>query len=135
MKKVGIWIDKKNAHLITLLGEKETFETIVSDVDDFRIGGGSGTRVKGGPQDVVQDSKYLEREKHQLKAYFTKVINKVKDADVITIFGPAEAGLKLQKEIQENHKTIATKLRALEKTDSMTENQTRALVRDYFKES
>jgi stalled ribosome rescue protein Dom34 len=133
MKNTGVWVDKEKAHIITLENGKETLKTIVSEVEDFHIHGGAGTRLKGGPQDVVQDSKYLEREKHQLKRYFKNITKEFNDADAIVIFGPAEAYLKFQKELQENYEHLNTKIKDAINADSMTDNQTIALVRDFFK--
>jgi len=132
MKNLGIWLDKKNARIISLENENERMDTIVSEVEDFHIQGGSGTKFKGGPQDVVQDSKYLEREKHQLKAYFKEIASKMKDAKAIVIFGPAQTKEKLRKELQENYKDLNTKVKAVKNADSMTDNQVKALVRDFF---
>lgn len=133
MKTIGIWMDKEKAHIITMKDEQEEMQTILSEIEDFRISGGSGTRLKGGPQDVVHDSKYLEREKHQFRAYFKKIVPLIGEADKIAIFGPAEAGEKFHKELSENYKHIFEKLEGVFKADSMTENQTKALIRDYFK--
>jgi stalled ribosome rescue protein Dom34 len=133
MKNIGIWLDKEKAHIVSLENTKETLETIVSEVENFRIHGGSGTRLKGGPQDVVQDSKYLEREKHQLKSYFKNITKEIKDADAIVIFGPAEAYEKFYKELKENYHTLSRKVKDARTVDSMTENQTIALVRDFYK--
>jgi len=58
MKRTGIWLDKRKAHIVSFYDSKESFNTILSNVDNFNVSGGSGTRFKGGPQDVVQDSKY-----------------------------------------------------------------------------
>ena len=133
MKNLGIWLDKEKAHIVNIENGKEEFITIKSNVENFRISGGSGTRFKGGPQDVVQDSKYLEREKHQLKAYFKQIASRIKHADAIVIFGPAEANEKFRKELQLHYKNISTKVKGLVKVDSMTKNQVKALVRDFFK--
>ncbi|AOW16822.1 hypothetical protein LPB03_04780 [Polaribacter vadi] len=133
MKNIGVWLDKEKAQIITIENGKETLKTIVSEVEDFHIHGGSGTRLKGGPQDVVQDSKYLEREKHQLKRYFKNISEEIKDADAIVLFGPAEAYLKFQKELQENYQHLNIKIKGAINADSMTDNQTIALVRDFFK--
>tara|TARA_R110000868_G_scaffold342697_1_gene603590 strand:- start:40 stop:231 length:192 start_codon:yes stop_codon:yes gene_type:complete len=57
------------AHIVTIYDGQVSFNTIVPDIEIFNIRGGSGTRFKGRPQDVVQDSKYLERGKHQLNKY------------------------------------------------------------------
>ncbi|MEA1897437.1 MAG: hypothetical protein U9N53_07210, partial [Bacteroidota bacterium] len=76
----GIWIDKNKAIIISVKNGKEEIHKIFSDIEDYRIKGGSGTKFKGGPQDVVQDSKYLEREIHQTKSFFEKVIPEIKNA-------------------------------------------------------
>ena len=133
MKNIGIWLDKEKAHIITLENEKETMNTIKSEVENYRIHGGSGTRFKGGPQDVVQDSRYLEREKHQLKAYFKEIASEIKNSDACVIFGPAETKDKLNKELQEKYKNIGLKVQGINVADSMTENQLKAWVRDFFR--
>ena len=133
MKNTGIWLDKDKAHLVTIENDAETFSTITSNMEHYNIGGGSGTRQKGGPQDVVQDSKYLEREKQQLKQYFNAIASQIRESDAIVIFGPADTNEKFGKELHENYNTLSTKIMGIEKADSMTENQVKALVRDFFK--
>jgi hypothetical protein len=131
MKKAGVWIDKKEAKIISIESENEQIKTIVSNVEDYRPSGGSGTRLKGGPQDVVQDSKFLEREKHQLADYFKKITHLIKDADDVVIFGPAQTGDKLYKELSEQ-KLYNFESLSVMKADSLTENQIIAWVRDYY---
>jgi stalled ribosome rescue protein Dom34 len=82
---------------------------------------------------VVQDSKYLEREKHQFRNYFNEIIPEIKEADSIVIFGPAEAKIKFKKELEENHKAVDKKVAKVETADSMTDNQVVAWVRDFYK--
>ncbi|NJB72162.1 hypothetical protein GGR42_002653 [Saonia flava] len=133
MKNIGIWIDKEKAHLVTLTDSNEKFETILSELEFFNPKGGSRTKTtKWGPQDVVQDSKYLEREKHQLKKYFQKLANAIDGADAVAIFGPADTNDKFRKELKENHPLLNQKVKTVEKVDSMTDNQVKALVREYF---
>ena len=132
MKNTGIWLDKDKALIVTIENNKETFTTIASNIEHFHAHGGSGTRLKGGPQDVVQDSKYLEREKHQLKQYFKDIAIEIKDADALVIFGPAGTNEKLNKELNQNYNSLSTKVKAVTKADSMTENQVKAWVRDFF---
>ncbi|RSK40421.1 hypothetical protein [Mangrovimonas spongiae] len=132
MKNVGIWLDKEKALIVTVKGDKETLQSVPSNIENFHVHGGSGSRFKGGPQDVVQDSKYLEREKHQLKQYFKTIVNHVNSADALVVFGPAETKDKFIKEVQQNYKPLTAKIKEVKKTDSMTDNQLKALVRDYF---
>ena len=62
MRNIGIWLDKEKAYIVSIENGNEDTNTVISEVENYRIHGGSGTRFKGGPQDVVQDSKFLERE-------------------------------------------------------------------------
>jgi hypothetical protein len=135
MKKIGIWLDKEKAHLVTLKNENIRFNTITSELEFYHPKGGSPSRSRWGPQDVVQDSKYLEREKHQLKLFFKEVANTINDADVIVILGPGDTNTKFFKELNENYKTLALKVKAVKKADSMTENQLKAMVTDFFDKS
>ena len=133
MKNTGIWIDKDKAFIVTLENNVEALHTITSNVEHYRTHGGSGTRFKGGPQDVVQDSKYLNREKQQLKKYYKSLASEIKNTDALVIFGPADTSKKFSEELQNNYKSLSTKIMAVKKTDSMTENQIKALVRDFYR--
>lgn len=133
MKKTGVWLDKNKALIVTIENKEETLQTITSNIDHFNPHGGSGTRQKGGPQDVVQDSKYLEREKHQLKHYFKEIAAEIKDTEALVIFGPAGTNEKFGKELHDNYNSLSTKIKGIRKADSMTTNQVKALVRDFFR--
>ena len=133
MRNIGIWLDKEKAHMVTIENGNEVMDTLFSTVENYHIHGGSGTRLKGGPQDVVQDSKYLEREKHQLKEFFKNIAYRINDADSIVIFGPGDLYKKLNKEFEEHYKNIYKKVALIKKTDSMTKNQLKALIRAHFK--
>ena len=132
MKRTGIWLDKKKALVVNLEDSNESLVTIKSQVEDFHVSGGSGSRFKGGPQDVVQDSKYLEREKHQLQNYFNEIATKINDSDEIVIFGPAGTNDKLNKHLQNKYKSLAEKVKDIKKSDSMTSNQIVALIKKYY---
>jgi len=133
MKKTGIWLDKRMAYIISIDGDEvQSVKTVFSKIEDYHIHGGSGTRLKGGPQDVVQDSKYLEREKHQFKVYFKSIAHHLEDTDEIVLFGPAEAREKLVKEWLTSNRKLHSRVKGVVRTDSMTKNQMKAFVRKYF---
>ena len=132
MKNIGIWIDKEKAHIVTLENDTENFKTIESGVEDYHVRGGSRSKTRWGPQQVVHDSKYLEREKNQLKKYFNEIAKQLKKVDAIAIYGPADTNYKLEKELKENFKNTFEKIKVVEKADSMTINQVKALIKDYF---
>ncbi|MBT8306880.1 MAG: hypothetical protein KJN85_08085, partial [Maribacter sp.] len=84
------------------------------------------------PQDVVQDSKYLEREKHQYKSYFKNLAKIIAKADAIVLFGPAETAARFKKELDAKYPSLAAKVTSVKKVDSMTDNQVKKLVREFF---
>lgn len=135
MKNIGIWMDKRHAHIVWLKSNETQMKTIVSEVDSYKARGGSGTRFKGGPQDVVHDSKYLAHEKQQLKDYFKRIIAALDDVDQLALFGPAAAAEMFKKELGLHHRDLYSKVVCCQKADSMTPNQIKALVSDYFKHS
>jgi len=132
MKQVAIWIDKKNAKIVSIKDGKLQVSTIASKVENFHVRGGSGSALKGGPQDVVQDSKYLEREKHQLTNFFQTIVPHISDADVMVILGPAQTGKKLQTQLSEKYPLLNKKIISLEKADSMTDKELIAWFKNYY---
>ncbi|HHC79997.1 MAG TPA: hypothetical protein ENK46_08960 [Flavobacteriia bacterium] len=132
MKKIGIWIDKEKAYILSMDNTTEAFTTVQSNLENYRPVGGARSKTRWGPQDVIQDRKFLERRKHQLKNYFAKIAKTIVDADAIAIYGPADTNFKLKQELSENYKRLAEKIKVVEKADSMTINQTKALLRNFF---
>jgi len=133
MKNIGIWLDKEKAYIVILLEKgAERMIELPSELEFYHPKGGSRSKTRWGPQDVVQDSKYLEREKHQLKKYFRSIIEKIKDADALVIYGPAETYDRFHRELAEHHPALASKVKEVKRADSMTENQVRAMIRNYF---
>ena len=133
MKYTGVWIDKNKAHIITIEDGKAQLTTLPSELEHFNVKGGTGQRFKSGPQDVIKDSKYMEREKHQLRTFFKAVVAKIEATDALVIFGPAETNQKFNKALQNNYMSLASLVRDVVKADSMTDNQMKAWVMDYFK--
>jgi hypothetical protein len=131
---IGIWIDSRIAKITSIRDGKEEMNLVQSNIEEFNPTGGSGSKVKGGPQDVVQDNRYLERKKNQSKVFYKDVISQVKNADSIVIFGPAQTGEELYKAFSEVTPDTFEKVRGVKKTNSMTDNQIKAWVKDYFSE-
>ena len=132
MKNVGIWINKREAKIVTIDSGNKNLDKIVSNIEEFHIGGGSGSRLKGGPQDVVQDSKYLKREKQQMSEFFKNIVKGIADADAIVIFGPAQTGEKFFSELLKKHSMLYQKVTSVNKADNMTDNQIMAWVSNYY---
>ena len=129
MKKAGFWLDKEKAHCFVIENDQESFSTIRSELEFYHPKGGSRSKTRWGPQDVVQDSKYLEREKHQMKRYFDQLAERIKPLDTVVVFGPAETPEKFIAFLEDKHPGLAKKVKKVATSDSMTDNQFKALAR------
>ena len=129
MKNTGVWLDRDKAIVVTLNNGKEVLEIINSEIEDFKA---TSSRLLGGHQEIAKDRKFLEREKHQFKNYFKNIVLKIKDADAIALFGPAQTNEKFNKVLHELYPDVAKKIKGVEKADSMTDNQVIALAKAFF---
>lgn len=131
-QSVGLWIDHRKAIVVTIKNDKEAVQVIESNVEPrVRLSGGSRTASPYGPQEVASESKRDERYRHHLDAYYSDVIQVIRDADSILIFGPGEAKGELKKAIEES-KGMGKRIVRVESADKMTQRQIAAKVRDYF---
>ena len=130
-KQIGIWLDFKEAFIITLSSEKASVLHIPSEVEDFHVKGGARTKQPWGPMDKTSDTKYLGRRATQLKHYYAHIMEKVRDADELFVFGPAEAKKGLEKSIKASN-AFKARLHDIQTADSMTQNQMVARVRTFF---
>ena len=131
-QNVGIWIDHKEAILVSVKDAQTTIERIESNAESqFRPSGGwkaSGTNVA---QSVSKEQKADERRKHQFHDFYHEVIKKAGKANKIYILGPGEAKRELAKEI-EKIKDQHARIAAVETSDRLTENQIVAKVKSFF---
>ncbi|MBU0730464.1 MAG: hypothetical protein KKE17_08885 [Proteobacteria bacterium] len=132
MKKIGIWIDHREAILVFLKGDQATVERIESNAEShFNPSGGwkaGGTSVA---QAISKEQKADERRMHQFHNFYQEVIKKAGQDYKIYIFGPGEAKLELVKEI-EKIKDRQDRIAAVETSDRLTENQIVAKVKAFF---
>jgi len=133
MKKIGIWLDMDKAYIVTIEDTTETLVKIDSNVEHFHEQGNFGKRIKRNPLNVIMESNLLEREKQQLKAFFKDIVAHINDTDALVIFGPAEAYEKFSRELHENYKQLSAKVKGVKRADSMTDNQVKAWVRNFYK--
>ncbi|NTW55479.1 MAG: hypothetical protein HGB20_00340 [Chlorobiaceae bacterium] len=131
-KNTGIWIDHRDALVVSIEGDETTVLHIESGADShFKPSGGwksSGTSVA---QSVASEHADEERRKHQYHAFYKNIIKILGDSDAIVIFGPGEAKTELAKEM-EHAGTFQGKVRGVETLDRVTENQFIAHVKDFF---
>jgi hypothetical protein len=131
-QNVGLWIDHRKAIVVTIENDKEAAQVIESNVEPrVRFSGGSRTATPYSPQDVASEGKRDERYRHHLDAYYREVIQAIREADSILIFGPGEAKGELKKALEESRE-LGRRIVGVESADKMTQRQIAAKVRDYF---
>ena len=132
-KNIGIWMDHSKAVIVVINGHNQETMHIKSHADShYRLSGGARSKTPYGPQDVSSEKRLQEKRGHQLHQYYQDIIAQIEDADQVYVFGPGEARTEFEKEMQKS-KTLASKIRAIEPADKMTDNQIVAKVRDYYK--
>jgi hypothetical protein len=132
----GIWIDHRQAVIVSITDEGETIKRMDSDIErKVRLSGGSRTaETPYGPQQVSVDGKQQERINRQLRQYYQEIIQRIQDATKILILGPGKAKTELKKELEKSGELAAKKI-TIEPADKMTERQVAAKVRQFFRGS
>ena len=133
MRKIGVWIDQKEANIITLERGGDYSKTIYSDVETrIRIEGEKKQFGRFGDQFLVDEKGKENRVKEYTQKYLLRVLKEIGKAHEILLFGPAQTKFKLEKLISEIPE-MAIKLKDVRTSEKMTHNQKSAYVRDYYK--
>lgn len=135
-KRYGLWIDHEKATIVKLMGGNHQIMHIASNIEGrYRLKGGSRSDVPYGIQRSTSENKRDLRYRKHLNIYFEKIIDLLKDAKKIYIFGPGEAKIELQKKIEHDNKHLSNKLSLVETTDKLTESQIIEKIKNYFNET
>lgn len=127
----GLWIDHRRALIVTTCDGGETQLEIQSHVES-QPGREDGVRSTAPfeAQLVKADDRRERAYQGQLNGYYTKVIQAIRDADSIFLFGPGEAKEDLRKHLQRAR--LGDKVAGVEPAGAMTDPQVAAKVRDFF---
>ena len=119
-KKLGIWMDHANAHLM------EYANPIVTKIvtSNFTHEEKEKTLHKG-------ESMMHNKEQHQQSEYYKILGESIKGYNDVLLFGPTNAKIELLNILQADLSFSKIKIETRQ-TDKMTENQEHAFVRDYF---
>ena len=133
MRKVGIWIDQKEANLITLTKKNIHSKTIYSDIETrIRTEGETKQFGRFGDQYLVDEKGKENRVNEYTQRYLKRVLKELSKADEIFLFGPAQMKLKMEKAISVIPE-LAVKLKDTKTSENMTHNQKLAYVKDFYK--
>jgi len=130
--QIGVWIDKKKAIIIKLAGKASSVNYVYSELDDKQKIDGEGKLFgRFGTQFLSLENKKENRNKKQITAYLKKIILLIKNTDEIVLLGPSGMKNELKKMMLEDY-YLKTKIVAVITSDSMTENQLVARVKEFF---
>ena len=130
----GLWIDHRKAVIVAVTDKGEEILEIASHVEK-QPGRSEGRRSTASyPAQLVpaDDSQQRDLTGH-LDRYYDAVIAKLRDAELILIFGPGEAKGELAKRI--GHSGLSSRIACVETVDKMTDGQIAAKVRMYLKDT
>lgn len=123
MKRIGIWIDHRQAVVVSQASGVTTATTLASGVE--------GHPRFSGPREGGGEKRYEARHGQHLDRFYDEIIDRLEAPDALLIFGPGEARLELAARLQRT-KALDTCTVAVEAADKMTEPQIIASVKAHF---
>jgi hypothetical protein len=93
-KKVGLWLDRNKAVIVSIINNVEGRSIITSDMEHYQL---YSTVVPGdGSPENIRDRRFW----NHLGEYYDKILAQIRDAAEIQIFGPEVAKHELQKRLE-----------------------------------
>ena len=123
-KEVGLWIDHREAVIVTLQDQAEDIQHVESKVEQ-RVHYSDASQSNEAAEDQ-RDRRIVEHFDH----YYDEVMAHMQDATAILIMGPAEAKNEFAKHLEKHNPTV--KIVNVEAADKMTDAQIVAKVRRNF---
>ena len=120
-KKLGIWMDHSNAHLIEFTREP----IVIQHIDS--------TFTHHDKEGTLERSEFTmhNKEQHQQAAYYKQLGELIKEYTSVILFGPTDAKIELFHILEADHR-FEDIIIDVKTTEKMTENQEYAFVKDYF---
>jgi hypothetical protein len=93
-KQVGLWLDRKKAVIVSIANNIEAKRIITSDMEHYVL---YSTVVPGdGSPEEIRDRRFW----NHLGEYYDRIVEHIRDATEIQIFGPEMAKYELQKRLE-----------------------------------
>jgi hypothetical protein len=120
---IGLWIDHRQAIIVTLTGETQAVKQIASGMEKH-------VRFSSGDEQSAGEDTRDRRFTNHLNLFFQECIAQIRAADAIFIFGPGEARGELAKRLESEN--LGGRIAGVEAADKLTEGQIAAKVREHF---
>jgi hypothetical protein len=123
-KRVGLWIDRNKAVIVSIANNIEGKRIITSDMEHYIL---YSTVVPGdGSPENLRDRRFW----NHLGEYYDKIIAHIRDATEIQIFGPEGAKYELQNHLA--NQGLAGRIVSVEETEKLTDLQIATKVQKRF---
>jgi hypothetical protein len=123
-KKVGLWLNRNKAVIVSIANNIEAKRIITSDMEHYVL---YSTIVPGdGSPENIRDRRFW----NHLGEYYDQIISHIRDATEIQIFGPEGAKYELQKHLESEG--LAGRIVSVEDADKLTDLQIATKVQKRF---
>ena len=130
-KQIGLWIDHREATIVILTDGVEEIKHILSNNGKhIHYSGSSHSKTPEGLKEVSSEDQRDRKFGNDQNKFYAEVIDVIRTANSIQIFGPGEAKGELEKRIE--HEGLKGHILAIETTDKLTDHQISAKVREQF---
>lgn len=120
-KKLGIWMDHSNAHLMEYTPDPIETKIIASKF----------THEEKEHSLGLNENLMHNKEQHQQSDYYKKLGEAIINYSDVILFGPTDAKVELLNTLRADHRFEKINIE-VQQADKMTENQQHAFVRDHF---
>jgi len=123
-KRVGLWLDRNKAVIVSITDNGEERKRITSDMEHYVL---YSTTVPGdGSPENIRDRRYW----NHLGEYYDSIIAHIRDAKAIQIFGPGEAKYELKKHLEQEG--LSEYIVSMEDAEKLTDDQIGMKVEERF---
>ncbi len=114
-KKVGLWLDRNKAVIVTIANKTEGRRIITSDMEHYVL---YSTVIPGdGSPEEIRDRRFW----NHLNEYYDKIVAHIRDAEEIQVFGPGVAKYELEKRLE--GEGLAIHIVSMEDAEKMSDLQ------------
>jgi hypothetical protein len=129
--EIGLWIDHREAIIVSLKGDAEATNFIRSKSSKhLRNSGSAHSKTPKGQKEVTSEDGRDRKFGNVLNEFYDEVVAAVRGAEAIQIFGPGEAKGELEKRLE--RAGLKEHVLVIEAADKMTDRQIAAKVRKRF---
>ena len=120
-KRLGIWMDHSNAHLMEFTTDPIKTNIIASQF----------THEEKEHSLNKSENLMHNKEQHQQAEYYKKLGEVIRNYDHVILFGPTNAKAELYNTLKDDHRCAKIKIE-MQNADKMTEKEQHAFVKNHF---